>query len=74
VARLPEEHALVLESGSCSVISAWVGKQLAAYFVIGKGKDLQNYIHEWAGATQSQRDAGFLANAALVLGHGFGID
>lgn len=50
VARSPEEHALYLESGSCRVISAWVGKQLAAYFVIGKGKDLQNYIHEWAGA------------------------
>ncbi len=50
VARSPEEHSLYLESGSCRVISAWVGKQLAAYFVIGKGKDLQNYIHEWAGA------------------------
>jgi|GEM_PF-5213156 len=50
IARSPEEHAQYLESGSCRVISAWVGQQLAAYFVIGKGKDLQNYIHEWAGA------------------------
>jgi GNAT superfamily N-acetyltransferase len=50
VARTREEHALYMRSGSCRVISAWVGKQLAAYFVIGKGKDLQNYIHEWAGA------------------------
>ncbi|MGZ3703800.1 MAG: hypothetical protein ACXWSD_18745, partial [Bdellovibrionota bacterium] len=50
VERSPEEHALYLDSGSCRVVSAWVGKQLAAYFVIGKGKDLQGYIHEWAGA------------------------
>lgn len=50
IARSEEEHALYLRSGSCRVISAWVGKQLAAYFVIGKGKDLQGYIHEWAGA------------------------
>ena len=50
IARSEEEHKLYLTSGSCRVISAWVGKQLAAYFVIGKGKDLQGYIHEWAGA------------------------
>lgn len=50
IARSEEEHELLLKSGSCRVVSAWVGKQLAAYFVIGKGKDLQNYIHEWGGA------------------------
>ncbi len=50
IVRTPEEHALYLDSGSCRVVAAWVGKQLAAYFVIGKGKDLQGYIHEWAGA------------------------
>jgi GNAT superfamily N-acetyltransferase len=48
-ARSEEEHALYLKSGACRVISAWVGDRLAAYFVIGKGHDLQNYIHEWAG-------------------------
>ena len=50
IARSEEEHALYLRSGSCRVISAWVGRQLAAYFVIGKGRDLQGYIHEWGGA------------------------
>lgn len=50
VARTFEEHSLYMKSGSGRVISAWVGKQLAAYFVIGKGRDLQGYIHEWAGA------------------------
>lgn len=49
IARSPEEHQLLLASDSCRVISAWAGKDLAAYFVIGKGKDLINYIHEWAG-------------------------
>lgn len=49
IARSPQEHALLLNSGACTVISAWAGKELAAYFVMGKGKDLQNYVHEWAG-------------------------
>jgi len=49
IARSPEEHALLLASGACRVFSAWVGKDLAAYFVIGKGMDLANYVHEWAG-------------------------
>lgn len=50
VLRSPEEHAQYLDGGACRVVSAWAGKQLAAYFVIGKGRDLQGYIHEWAGA------------------------
>lgn len=49
IARSPEEHAMLLTSGACRVFSAWVGKDLAAYFVIGKGMDLTNYVHEWAG-------------------------
>ena len=50
VERTPEEHAMYLDGGACRVVSAWAGKQLAAYFVIGKGKDLQGYVHEWGGA------------------------
>ena len=50
IARSAEEHALYLDSGASRVVSAWAGNQLAAYFVIGKGRDLQGYIHEWAGA------------------------
>jgi GNAT superfamily N-acetyltransferase len=49
IARSPEEHGLLLASGACRVIAAWAGKDLAAYFVMGKGRDLQNYVHEWAG-------------------------
>ncbi|MGZ3695837.1 MAG: GNAT family N-acetyltransferase [Bdellovibrionota bacterium] len=49
VSRTLEEHTTYLSSGSCKVISAWAGNELAAYFVIGKGKDLTNCIHEWAG-------------------------
>jgi predicted N-acetyltransferase YhbS len=49
IARTPAEHALLLNSGACRVISAWAGPDLAAYFVMGKGKDLHNYVHEWAG-------------------------
>lgn len=49
IARTLEEHSLYIKSGACNVISAWVGKELAAYFLIGKGRDLQGYIHEWAG-------------------------
>jgi predicted N-acetyltransferase YhbS len=49
IARSQEEHAMLLASGACRVFSAWAGKDLAAYFVIGKGRDLQNYVHEWAG-------------------------
>lgn len=49
IARSPQEHALLLGSGACRVFTAWAGKDLAAYFLIGKGKDLGNYVHEWAG-------------------------
>lgn len=49
VSRTLEEHTAYLASGSCRVISAWAGNELAAYFVIGKGKDLTNCVHEWAG-------------------------
>lgn len=49
IARKPREHGILLASGACRVISAWAGKELAGYFVLGKGKDLQNYVHEWAG-------------------------
>jgi GNAT superfamily N-acetyltransferase len=71
VARSPEEHAQYLESGSCRVISAWVGKQLAAYFVIGKGKDLQNYIHEWAGAEGALSH--LAARCLTDFGHGLNL-
>lgn len=50
ISRTEEEHKNYLSSGSCKVISAWAGKELVGYFLVGKGKDLQNYIHEWAGA------------------------
>jgi len=49
VARSREEHNLLLGSGSCHIFAAWAGNQLVAYFLIGKGRDLSNYIHEWAG-------------------------
>lgn len=49
IARSPEEHAKYLSSGACDLFAVWVGRQLLAYFVMGKGKDLQNYVHEWAG-------------------------
>lgn len=49
IARSPAEHSLLLASGACRIFSAWVGKQLVAYCVLGKGKDLGNYVHEWAG-------------------------
>lgn len=49
VARSREEHSLLIGSGSCRIFAAWAGKQLAAYFLIGKGRDLSNYIHEWSG-------------------------
>lgn len=50
ISRTEEEHKKYLASGSCKVISAWAGKELVGYFLLGKGKDLQNYIHEWAGS------------------------
>lgn len=71
VARSPEEHAQYMESGSCRVISAWVGKQLAAYFVIGKGKDLQNYIHEWAGVEGALHH--LAARCLTDFGHGLNL-
>jgi GNAT superfamily N-acetyltransferase len=49
IARSRAEHAILLASGACTIFSAWAGDDLAAYFVIGKGKDLPNYVHEWAG-------------------------
>jgi predicted N-acetyltransferase YhbS len=49
ISRTMEEHATYLRSGACRVIGAWIGKDLVAYFVLGKGKDLQGYVHEWAG-------------------------
>lgn len=49
VSRTLEDHTAYLASGSGKVISAWAGNELVAYFVIGKGKDLTDCIHEWAG-------------------------
>jgi predicted N-acetyltransferase YhbS len=49
IARSREEHERYLLSGACDLFAVWVGRQLLAYFVMGKGKDLQNYVHEWAG-------------------------
>jgi predicted N-acetyltransferase YhbS len=49
IARSFEEHQKLLSSGACDLFAAWAGRQLIAYFVMGKGKDLQNYVHEWAG-------------------------
>lgn len=49
ISRTLEEHGAYMRSGACRVIGAWVGKDLLAYFVLGKGKDLQGYVHEWAG-------------------------
>lgn len=49
LSRTEEEHEQYLANGSCSVFSAWAGKELLAYMVVGKGKDLPNYIHEWGG-------------------------
>lgn len=49
IARSRAEHAALLASGACAIFTAWAGDDLAAYFVIGKGKDLPNYVHEWAG-------------------------
>jgi predicted N-acetyltransferase YhbS len=67
IARSPEEHALLLASGACRVFSAWVGKDLAAYFVIGKGMDLGNYVHEWAGEEGGLHH--LAAGALETLGH-----
>ena len=49
VQRSFTDHKLLLRSGACRIFSAWQDDQLCAYFLIGKGKDLQGYVHEWAG-------------------------
>jgi GNAT superfamily N-acetyltransferase len=67
IARSPEEHSAYMGSGSGHVISAWAGKELAAYFVIGKGKDLTACIHEWAGDEAALH---FLAAHCLELAGG----
>lgn len=48
-ARDAVEHGRLLGSGACRLFAAWAGTELAAYFVVGKGKDLAGYVHEWAG-------------------------
>ncbi len=71
IARSPEEHSAYLTSGACDLFAVWVGRQLLAYFVMGKGKDLQNYVHEWAGD-----EAGLHHLAAHLLEtfqHGFSL-
>jgi GNAT superfamily N-acetyltransferase len=68
IARSPEEHALYLDGGACRVVSAWAGKQLAAYFVIGKGRDLQGYVHEWVGAEGALSH--LMAQCLEDFGHG----
>jgi hypothetical protein len=52
IVRSFEEHQAYISSHSVQVFSAWQGDMLQAYFLVGKGKDLQDYIHEWAGEPQ----------------------
>lgn len=52
-ARGAIEHLTLLNTGSCRIFAAWAGEELAAYFLVGKGRDLQGYVHEWAGEENS---------------------
>lgn len=47
--RRIDEHNAYLTSKGCRVFGAWEGENLAAYCVLGKGLDLEGYVHEWAG-------------------------
>ena len=49
IVRSLTEQKQYLGSNSCKVTALWEGDALKAYFVFEKGKDLKNYIHEWAG-------------------------
>lgn len=69
ISRTPEEHAMYLRSGACRAIGAWVGKDLVAYFLMGKGKDLQGYVHEWAGEEAALHH--LAAQCLETFGHSF---
>ena len=64
-ARSLDVHAKLLGSTGCRVFSLWQGLDLRAYLVIGKGFDLQGYVHEWAGDEKSLHV--LLAHASNVL-------
>ena len=53
VARSFSDHRKLLSSAGCEIFSAWLGSDLMAYMVLNKGRDLQGYIHEWAGEAEA---------------------
>jgi GNAT superfamily N-acetyltransferase len=64
-ARSLDVHSRLLSSTGCRVLSFWKDLELKAYLVIGKGFDLQGYVHEWAGEEKSLH--ALLAHAADIL-------
>ncbi|MCO5142742.1 MAG: GNAT family N-acetyltransferase [Oligoflexia bacterium] len=51
--RTEKEHLTYLEKGSANSFFLLNEEVLLAYILIDKGKDLKNYIHEWAGSEES---------------------
>jgi len=43
------QFSTLLNSAGCRVFASYEGELLKSYMVMGKGKDLESYIHEWAG-------------------------
>lgn len=50
VERSPEAFQTLLASPGVRVFSAHRNGSLSAYLLVGKGMDLKNHIHEWAGS------------------------
>jgi predicted N-acetyltransferase YhbS len=55
VERDPREQARLLAIPGTRFFALESGVELAAYCVLGKGRDLVGVIHEWAGAPESVR-------------------
>lgn len=61
--RTREEHISYLKRGSAHPYFLQRDKALVAYALVDKGKDLKNYVHEWAG--ESEEDLNILLNALV---------
>lgn len=53
IKRTFAQFQALLSSTGCRVFAAYEEKDLKAYMVMGKGHDLEGYIHEWAGDDRS---------------------
>jgi hypothetical protein len=53
IERSAVDFAKLISSKGAKVFTAELNGKLEAYFIVGKGIDLKNHVHEWAGSEEA---------------------